>query len=126
MCAIGQERGLARARLEFRNPLFTGIDYFIHVDEKSIEQSTVKLYDGGRLMATATFTFQLGHEDIVEESSFLDSPCSEESAHWDAGDFLSERTDSGIYAPSSIYLRDLIIRWGLSDKGVSAVRLEEL
>ncbi|GMQ79325.1 MAG: hypothetical protein BMS9Abin02_1903 [Anaerolineae bacterium] len=113
---------LGGVSLEFRNPMTVGVNYRIELSAPSAHQSLVKVYDVARLMMKATFTFIPGHRRSTAMN--VSEYCSPiEAADRKKEDFLVGSRVTGIYGPSIGGFEKVVVRWGLSGKGATAIQI---
>ncbi len=115
---------LESAAIEFRNPMFANCQYQVTASETSPSQCRAKIFEGTRLMLSATFKFK---ED--PDSGNFTAPTAatcQNPASWTEAELLPGLSVEGIYAPSPEAFGQLIERWDLRGKGVSPLNLAAL
>jgi len=111
--------------LEFRNPLYVGIDYLVEEGETTAGRTQLKVYDAGRLAMTITcgFSPDNGYRAELADS---DTAHAARSANRAIGDIREGLEVRGAYAPSAAYLEQVMGRWELPAKGITPIQVAAL
>lgn len=116
------DRMLQTVELEFRNPLTVGVSYRLDINESITNRALVKLYDAGRLMLKATFTFLSGHGDAragwIQEAPGLVAAVDPKKESFKVGD-----CEKGRYGPVAPAFQRVVERWGLASMGATAMQI---
>jgi hypothetical protein len=115
----GQE--LAKVSLDYRAPFFMNVNYFLESSESSSGRSKVRLRDAESVLMAASFTFrELGEPATVDDEFQIKGIApSHEQADWKADELKPGVKVSGRYAPSPDALAMILLKWKLTDKGVT-------
>jgi len=115
---------LTALSLDFRNPIFAGVDYRVEVGAPKPTRQTLKIYDGSRLMLLGTFDFrpETAANTTGEQHAGLGrlAPADLTSAE------CRERAVIGQYAPATAAMDRLLDRYKLRGKGLSALNFSAL
>lgn len=125
--ALGQlqkhnDRILQNVAFEFRNPLTVGVSYRLDVNESTTDCTLVKLYDAGRLMLKATFTFLPGR-GAVRAGRIQEAPGLAEAVDGKRESFRPGDLVKGLYGPVSPEFQRVVERWGLASTGATAMQI---
>ncbi len=116
------DRILQTVALEFRNPLTVGVIYRLDINESTTNRALVKLFDAGRLMLKATFTFLPAHGDgragWIQEAPGLVEAEDPKRESFKAGDRVK-----GFYGPVGPAFQQVVERWGLASIGATAMQV---
>ncbi|MCW3059421.1 MAG: uncharacterized protein JWQ02_1242 [Capsulimonas sp.] len=128
LAALGHTRDrngecLAGVLFTFHSPLLRDIEYQTVVTEKSSEKTTVDVFDAGRMVLTAVFTFQPSEQESEEWPAERPGVHRSEPSEWTEAVLAGGIVVAGNYTPDLAKLRALIDRWGLRRKGVSPLQI---
>ena len=120
LCALSDRHGqqIATTALDYRLPLYMGVDYQIETNESAQGRARVVLKDDRRTMMTSLFTFR-GTRPPDGESDVPAIAPIHEQADWKPEELREDVQVTGRYAPSPEHLRALIQRWRLTEKGLT-------
>jgi NAD(P)-dependent dehydrogenase (short-subunit alcohol dehydrogenase family) len=120
-----QPLDLSGATVDFRGPLFMGVDYFLEVGEVKKNQVTVAIVDAGRRLLTATLRYLdagTGRPGVRVEGQAPRVTAN----RLGASDLLEGFEVAGRYAPEPSRFGDLLERCGLPACGNSQTSLATL
>ncbi len=120
LCALSDRHGqqIATTALDYRLPLYMGVDYQIETNESAQGRARVVLKDDRRIMMTSLFTFR-GTRPPDGESDVPAIAPIHEQADWKPEELREDVQVNDRYAPSPEHLRALIQRWRLTEKGLT-------
>ena len=107
----------------FHGPLFVGVEYQLEVQNKGRAQSKAIIRDAGRIIAAITFKFESGEPGRAPSEEACPRLVPLDHRPEDLREGLEIKGD---YAPKSAALADLLLRWGLSAKGIAPAQAAAL
>ena len=99
----------------FHGPLFVGVEYQLEVQNKGRAQSKAIIRDAGRIIAAITYRFEPGEPGRAPSEEACPRLVPLDHRPEDLREGLEVKGD---YAPKFAALAELLLRWGLSAKGL--------
>ena len=112
------------AKIDFVNPLFTDVDYQLHVTEDSPLRTRLSLRDGRRVLVKVDVTFQ--EQAHVGSARFEQSAATTEAADLSKAALTEGMTAGGSWGPAEEPFRRLQQRYRLVSKGLDDLQLGAL
>lgn len=110
------QQTLASIALDFKAPLFVGVEYQVMVSSEAADCSRIDIYDGTRVILHATCLFRNGGSAVdvgAPRATGRGKP-----ATWDYDAIASGLEVDGSYAPCGDEMQRLIDRWRLHRRGL--------
>jgi NAD(P)-dependent dehydrogenase (short-subunit alcohol dehydrogenase family)/acyl dehydratase len=120
------DQRLCEVALDFRQPLYVGVDYSVSV-EATEDTATVAIRDGSRLQLTTKARFVRSARPLVPpEIDGVAPTVRQEAADRTLGDLHDSMTVEGWYAPAWPAALDLVRDLGLDERGVGTGEIATL
>src|SRR5579863_8218641 len=118
---------LSRVSLEFRHPVFLGIEYELMTAENSPGMISAKLCDGSKVLIKADFTFEHNSSTAPTSGALAEAEASLQiPADPDDTEFTEGTIARGKYWPDQTAMAKLLHRFGIDELAFGKLQLSAL
>jgi len=116
---------ISSTAIEFRGPVYVGIDYLVEIQDESSDQASLKLSEGGRLVLKAVWSFCSGYARSLDYAE-LGGEYPREPAEWKPENPAEEYSLDGVFAPARADFAELLESYSLTTKGFAPIQVAAL
>lgn len=116
----------ATIKIDFVNPLFTGVDYDLHVTDDSPLRTRASLKDGRRVLVKVDISFQERVDAGAVRMGFAESADAVEAADLTKPALTEGMAAGGTWGPAEDPFRRLLQKYHLRSKGLDEVQVAAL